>query len=87
MDDLMKCLYCYVQENRLKGVVDDPEYQACLDAVLRQEDRGRQSMDEEQRRGLNLLLSEVSSLNELENESVFQAALGLARELNALVCA
>lgn len=84
MEDLINCLYGFVLENRLGKLVDGPEYQACLDAVVRQEDRVRAGMDAEQRRGLNLLLREVSSLNAMENEGIFRAALGLAGELNGL---
>lgn len=84
MEDLINCLYGFVLENRLRNIMSDPEYQACLDAVVRQEDRVRAGMDAEQRRGLNLLLREVSSLNALENEGIFRAALGLAGELNGL---
>lgn len=58
------------------------EYQASLDAALNQEAKLRESMNAAQLQALNLLLSEVSSLNALENEQIFREALRLARELN-----
>lgn len=85
MDDLMKCLYSFVMETRLGDIAGDREYQDAIDGVLRQEDKVRQGMDEEQRQALNLLLSQVSSLNALESRRLFQASLRLSRELNALV--
>ena len=85
MDDLIKCLYSFVMETRLGDIAGDREYQDAIDGVLRLEDKVRQSMDEEQRQALNLLLSQVSSLNALESRRLFQASLRLSRELNALV--
>ena len=85
MDDLIKCLYSFVMETRLGDIAGDREYQDAIDAVLRLEDKVRQGMDEEQRQALNLLLSQVSSLNALESRRLFQASLRLSRELNALV--
>lgn len=84
MDDLMKCLYSFVLENRLGGSVSDPEYRSALDKVLRLEDKVRENMDENQRRALNELMREVSAQNAIENEHIFQATLKLARDLNAL---
>ena len=85
MDDLIKCLYSFVMETRLGDIAGEREYQDAIDGVLRLEDKVRQSMDEEQRQALNLLLSQVSSLNALESRRLFQASLRLSRELNALV--
>lgn len=85
MDDLMKCLYSFIMETRLGDIAGDREYQDAIDGVLRLEDKVRQGMDEEQRQALNLLLSQVSSLNALESRRLFQASLRLSRELNALV--
>ena len=85
MDDLIKCLYSFVMETRLGDIAGDREYQDAIDGVLRLEDKVRQGMDEEQRQALNLLLSQVSSLNALESRRLFQASLRLSRELNALV--
>lgn len=84
MDDLMRCLYSFVLENRLKDPLSDPEYQSSLDAVLRLEDKVRENMDEEQRRTLNQLMQKISAQNAMENEQIFQASLVLARELRAL---
>lgn len=85
MDDLMNCLYSFVLENRLGDTVNDREYRNSIDEILRQESKLRESMNKEQRRELNALLSEISAQNSLENEYIFREALRLARELNALV--
>ena len=84
MDDLMKCLYTFVLETRLGNIAEDWEYQAVIDAVLRQETKLRESMDETQRQALNALLREISAQTALEHERIFLAALELSRELNAL---
>lgn len=84
MDDLMKCLYTFVLETRLGNIAEDWEYQAVIDAVLRQETKLRESMDETQWQALNALLSEISAQTALEHERIFLAALELSRELNAL---
>lgn len=85
MDDLTRCLYSFALEQRLGDPALDREYQSSLDKILRLENKVRETMDEEQRRTLNQLLSAVSDQNAIENEHLFQAALGLARELRALV--
>ncbi len=64
------------------NIAGNLEYQASLDAALNQEAKLRESMNAAQLQALNLLLSEVSSLNALENEQIFREALRLARELN-----
>lgn len=84
MDDLMKCLYNFVLEHRLGNMVKEREYQDSRDAVLAQEEKVMEGMSKEQRRELNVLLSQTSAQDALENEYVFRAALGLARELRAL---
>lgn len=84
MDDLMKCLYSFVLEHRLGNMVKEREYQDGGDAVLAQEEKVMEGMSKEQRRELNVLLSQISAQDALENEYVFRATLGLARELRAL---
>lgn len=64
------------------NIAGNLEYQASLDAALNQEAKLRESMNAAQLQALNLLLSEVSSLNALESEQIFREALRLARELN-----
>ena len=64
------------------NIAGNLEYQASLDVALNQEAKLRESMNAAQLQALNLLLSEVSSLNALENEQIFREALRLARELN-----
>lgn len=64
------------------NIAGNLEYQASLDAALNQEAKLRKSMNAAQLQALNLLLSEVSSLNALESEQIFREALRLARELN-----
>ena len=64
------------------NIAGNLEYQASLDAALNQEAKLRESMNVAQLQALNLLLSEVSSLNALESEQIFREALRLARELN-----
>ncbi|NBI68722.1 hypothetical protein D1646_18435 [Pseudoflavonifractor sp. 60] len=85
MDDLMTYLYSFVLETRMDRVREDREYQTVLQAILQQEDAVRKNMDQEQRRALNRLLSEISSQNAIENEYIFRATLKLAQELRALV--
>lgn len=85
MDDLTRCLYSFVLEQRLEDPVSDREYQSSIDRILRLENKVRENMDAEQRRTLNQLLSAVSDQNTIENERLFQAALELAQELRALV--
>lgn len=84
MDDLMRCLYSFMLETRMRDTVSDPEYRSSLDEVLRLEDKVQENMDEEQRRTLNQLMQKVSAQNAIENEHIFQASLVLARELRAL---
>lgn len=84
MDDLMRCLYSFMLETRLRDTASDPEYRSSLDEVLRLEDKVQENMDEEQRRTLNQLMQKVSAQNAIENEHIFQASLVLARELRAL---
>ena len=69
-------------EKRMGNIAGNLEYQASLDVALNQEAKLRESMNAAQLQALNLLLSEVSSLNALENEQIFREALRLARELN-----
>lgn len=85
MDDLMNCLYTFVLETRMGNLSEDPEYRAAIDAVLRQENKLRESMNTEQKQTLNALLSEVSTQNAAENERIFRETLKLARELYTLV--
>ena len=66
MDDLMTYLYSFVLETRMDRVREDREYQTVLQAILQQEDAVRKNMDQEQRRALNRLLSEISSQNAIE---------------------
>lgn len=54
------------------NIAGNLEYQASLDAALNQEAKLRKSMNAAQLQALNLLLSEVSSLNALENEQIFR---------------
>lgn len=85
MDDLMRCLYSFVLENRLGNAVNDREYQDGLDTILAQEEKVMEGMSAEQRRELTVLLNQTSDQNARENERIFRAALGLARELSALL--
>ena len=78
MDDLMTYLYSFVLETRMDRVREDREYQTVLQAILQQEDAVRKNMDQEQRRALNRLLSEISSQNAIENEYIFRAKIGRA---------
>lgn len=85
MDDLTKCLYEFVCKQRMGSVYEDPEYEEMSHSVELQTKKARKNMSEEQLQELDLLLETISAQNSLENEHLFQAALGLARELNALV--
>ena len=85
MDDLMKCLYEFMTTKRLGAVWDDPEYTEMVQTVEMQMRRVEQPLTNDQRQELQMLLEEISAKNSVESEHRFQAALALARELNALV--
>lgn len=85
MDDLTKCLYGFVCRQRMGSVYDDPEYEEVSHSVELQTKKARKSMSEEQLQELDLLLETISAHHSIENEYLFQAALRLAGELNALV--
>lgn len=85
MDDLMKCLYEFVQTHRMGGLYQDPEYRDRTSAAEVQGNRVRELLDQEQRRELDRLIDKITEQDSIVNEHTFRAALGLARELYALV--
>ena len=87
MDDLMKCLFDFTLERRMGSVCQDPEYAEAVRGVEFQLERVQRDMAEEQKKELCELLEEISAQTAIENEHLFQASLGLARELHALLMA
>ena len=85
MDDLTKCLYDFVRANRMGSICQDPEYEEMSRSVELQLKKVQQTMGTEQQLELQLLLENLSAQSSIENEHLFQASLGLARELSALV--
>lgn len=87
MDDLMKCLFDFTLERRMGSVCQDPEHAEAVRSVEFQLERVQRDMAEEQKKELRELLEEISAQTAIENEHLFQASLGLARELRALLMA
>lgn len=85
MDDLAKCLYDFVCGQRMGSICQDPEYEESSRSVELQIEKVKQALGTEQQMELQLLLEIISAHNSIENEHLFQASLGLARELNALL--
>ena len=87
MDDLMKCLFDFTLERRMGSVCQDPEYAEAVRGVEFQLERVQRDMAEGQKKELCELLEGISAQTAIENEHLFQASLGLARELRALLMA
>ncbi len=85
MDGLMKCLYDFVRTKRMGSIYQDPEYEEMSRSVELQLEKVQQSLGKKQQRELRLPLENLSAQSSIENEHLFQASLGLAQELNALV--
>lgn len=85
MDDLMKCLYEFTQTHRMGTLDEDPEYRESRYDAETQEQRVRESLDQEQCRELNRLMDKLALQDSIVNEHTFCAALRLSRELKALV--
>ena len=85
MNDLTKCLYDFACKNRMGSIYDDQEYEETSHSVELQTEKVQQGMSKEQLLELRLLLESISAQHSIENEHLFQAALRLAKELNALV--
>ncbi len=84
MNDLMKCLFDFTMERRMGNIYQDPEYEEMSRSVEWQLNKVQQSLDTKQQMELRLLLENLSAQSSIENEHLFQAALGLARELQDL---
>ena len=67
------------------SIYDDQEYEETSHSVELQTEKVQQGMSKEQLLELRLLLESISAQHSIENEHLFQAALRLAKELNALV--
>ena len=83
MDDLTQYLYEFLMERCMKDLREDAEYNACISAVLQQEEQVRAGLNPEQQSQLDRFIDQI--LEQLEREHQFRAALGLVRELSALV--
>lgn len=84
MNDLMKCLFDFTMERRMGSICQDPEYEEMSRSVELQLNKVQQFLDTKQQMELRPLLESLSAQNSIENEHLFQAALGLARELQDL---
>ena len=84
MNDLMKCLFDFTMERRMGNIYQDPEYEEMSRSVEWQLNKVQQSLDTKPQMELRLLLENLSVQSSIENEHLFQAALGLARELQDL---
>lgn len=84
MNDLIKCLYDFTTTKRMGSIYEDQEYEEMTRSVELQTAKVQKGMDEQRQRELRLLMENVSSCGDIESEHLFQAALSLARELNAL---
>lgn len=84
MDDLMKCLYEFMLDRRMKRIWRDEEFRACSLRAEEQEERMKSCLNEEQRKELSTLIDRLTEQDSIEKEHIFRAALDLARELNAL---
>lgn len=85
MNDLVKCLYDFTLEKRMGSVYQDPEYDEMAGSIETQIEKVQKDMTEEQKLELRLLLERISAQASITNEHLFQAVLGLARELDVLV--
>lgn len=81
MTDLMKCLYDFVCTRRMGSIYGDPAYREASLHVDQQTKNLVENLSQEQKRELNRLLDSVNALSSIEIEHLFQATLGLAREL------
>lgn len=82
MDGLTKCLYDFVSDKCVESVFKDPRYREAARSIELQSEKVQQDMSEGQKRELGLLLDHMSALFCIENEYLFQATLGLGRELD-----
>lgn len=85
MDDLVKCLYEFVQTRRMGSLHDDEEYKKYTSAIKSQEERIREYLPKEQREELSQLVDAITFQDSIKSEHLFQATLALSRELSALV--
>lgn len=84
MDDLTQCLYEFVLDRRMKGLMEDERYRACCLAAELQEERVVSFLNDSQREELDQLLDQVMEQSNMEHAYLFQAALDLVQELDAL---
>lgn len=85
MDDLVKCLYDFVQNHSMGGLYEDEEYKKYTSAIKLQEEHIREYLPKEQREELGQLVDTIAYQDSIECEHLFRATLALSRELSALV--
>lgn len=85
MDDLTRCLYEFVYENRMASLSRDKEYIDVVTSAERQEERVASYLNDEQRKELRTLIDALETQSNITCEHLFQAALSLSRELDGLV--
>lgn len=81
MDDLTNWLYQFVCERRMGRVYDDPEYAEASRSVDLQTEKLKKVLGETEWKELDRLLNSRNALSSIEDEYLFQATLGLVREL------
>ena len=85
MTDLMLALYEFTASRRMGHLMEDPDYADFSRCAKAQEARLRARLDAQAEQHLDALLTELDSEHSVEQESMFLAALSLARELNGLL--
>ncbi|MBO5918228.1 MAG: hypothetical protein J6Q14_05635 [Oscillospiraceae bacterium] len=85
MTDLMLALYEFAASRRMGYLMEDPEYADFSRCAKLQEQKLRAHLDDVGKQNLDNLLQELQGEHSVEQEAMFQAALSLSRELNALV--
>lgn len=82
MNEPMKALYIYAQENMVLALLrQEQEYSCICQRVEKQEEQLRAMLDEEANQQLEKLLKTQVHLAFLQEESVFQAGFRLALDL------
>ena len=71
MDDLTQYLYEFLMERCMKDLREDAEYNACISAVLQQEEQVRAGLNPEQQSQLDCFIDQILEQEYLEREHQF----------------
>ena len=66
MDDLTQYLYEFLMERCMKDLREDAEYNACISAVLQQEEQVRAGLNPEQQSQLDRFIDQILEQKELD---------------------